>query len=137
MGSKIPSDRIYHSDKVLAGIPQLVDDFSQLIDDQETGMSENCISFFFTLLCSHNGNILVCAKRERWKENIKKIIYEILCSFHVVVHFAISYTPADVVFLLGREEERVYAHRLILAVRCKSFQMASGGEFSRSVEFFL
>lgn len=36
---------------------------------------------------------------------------------------------ADVVFLLGREEERVYAHRLILAVRCKSFQMASGGNF--------
>lgn len=37
MGTKIPADRIYHSDKVLAGIPQLLDDFSQLIDDQETG----------------------------------------------------------------------------------------------------
>jgi hypothetical protein len=39
MGTKIPADRIYHSDKVLAGIPQLLDDFSQLIDDQETGNS--------------------------------------------------------------------------------------------------
>lgn len=45
MGSKIPSDRIYHSDKVLAGIPQLLDDFSQLIDDQETGMSTKIAHF--------------------------------------------------------------------------------------------
>lgn len=29
---------------------------------------------------------------------------------------------ADIVFLLGRDEERVYAHRIILMVRCKSFQ---------------
>lgn len=44
MGTKIPADRIYHSDKVLAGIPQLLDDFSQLIDDQETGNSFKKIS---------------------------------------------------------------------------------------------
>lgn len=70
MGTKIPADRIYHSsDKVLAGVPQLLDDFHKLIDDQES---------------------------------------------------------ADVVFLLGREEERIYAHRLILMARCKSFQVAPG-----------
>lgn len=42
--------------------------------------------------------------------------------------------PADVVFLLGREEERIYAHRLILMSRCKSFQVAPGisGEFFSS-----
>lgn len=36
---------------------------------------------------------------------------------------------ADIVFLLGRDEERVYAHRIILMVRCKSFQspQQSGG----------
>jgi hypothetical protein len=43
---------------------------------------------------------------------------------------------ADVVFLLGREEERVYAHRLILAVRCKSFQMASGGNFKFHTNYY-
>ncbi|KAG5684376.1 hypothetical protein PVAND_013611 [Polypedilum vanderplanki] len=32
---------------------------------------------------------------------------------------------ADVVFLLGREEERIYAHRLILMARCKSFQVTT------------
>lgn len=37
MGTKIPADRIYHSDKVLAGVPQLLDDFHKLIDDQESG----------------------------------------------------------------------------------------------------
>lgn len=69
MGTKIPADRIYHSDKVLAGVPQLLDDFHKLIDDQES---------------------------------------------------------ADVVFLLGREEERIYGHRLILMARCKSFQVVPG-----------
>lgn len=39
MGTKIPADRIYHSDKVLAGVPQLLDDFHKLIDDQESGDS--------------------------------------------------------------------------------------------------
>lgn len=44
---------------------------------------------------------------------------------------------ADVVFLLGREEERIYAHRLILMSRCKSFQVASGvsGEESFNQDF--
>lgn len=37
MGTKIAADRIYHSDKVLAGVPQLLDDFHKLIDDQESG----------------------------------------------------------------------------------------------------
>lgn len=37
MGTKITADRIYHSDKVLAGIPQLLDDFHRLIDDQDSG----------------------------------------------------------------------------------------------------
>lgn len=32
---------------------------------------------------------------------------------------------ADVVFLLGREEEKIFAHRLILMARCKSFQVCS------------
>lgn len=32
---------------------------------------------------------------------------------------------ADVVFLLGREEEKIFAHRLILMSRCKSFQVSS------------
>lgn len=94
MGSKIPADRIYHSDKVLAGIPQLLDDFSQLIDDQETGTE-------LKTSCNVSENNFM--------------------------NFFSSSFAADVVFLLGREEERVYAHRLILAVRCKSFQMASGG----------
>jgi len=52
----------------IAGVPQLLDDFQKLIEDQES---------------------------------------------------------ADVVFLLGREEERIYAHRLILMARCKSFQVPS------------
>lgn len=83
MGSKIPSDRIYHSDKILAGIPQLLDDFSQLIDDQETGMStEDCI--FAAARCSHNGKehklFFNVEQRgeERRKKHIKKIIYVII-----------------------------------------------------------
>lgn len=40
MGTKIPADRIYHSDKVLAGVPQLLDDFHKLIDDQESGKGQ-------------------------------------------------------------------------------------------------
>jgi hypothetical protein len=39
MGTKIPADRIYHSDKVLSGVPLLLDDFHRLIDDQESGGS--------------------------------------------------------------------------------------------------
>lgn len=66
MGTKIPQP----SDKILAGLPQLLDDFQKLLEDQES---------------------------------------------------------ADVVFLLGREEERIYAHRLILMARCKSFQVGSSG----------
>ncbi|XP_070503538.1 serine-enriched protein [Chironomus tepperi] len=61
-------------DKVLAGVPQLLDDFHKMIDDQET---------------------------------------------------------ADVVFLLGREEERIYAHRLILMARCKSFQVTASSNKAR------
>ncbi|XP_055907594.1 uncharacterized protein LOC129942603 [Eupeodes corollae] len=38
---------------------------------------------------------------------------------------------ADVVFLLGREEERVYAHRILLMARCKSFKTAKRGEICR------
>ncbi|XP_066138937.1 serine-enriched protein isoform X3 [Euwallacea fornicatus] len=38
---------------------------------------------------------------------------------------------ADIVFLLGRDEERVYAHRVILMARCKSFQTAKRGEVCR------
>jgi hypothetical protein len=34
---------------------------------------------------------------------------------------------ADVVFLLGREEEKIFAHRLILMARCKSFQVCNSG----------
>lgn len=56
------------SNKVLAGVPQLLDDLHKLVNDQET---------------------------------------------------------ADVVFLLGREEEKIFAHRLILMARCKSFQICS------------
>lgn len=37
---------------------------------------------------------------------------------------------ADVVFLLGREEEKIYAHRLILMARCKSFQVCNSGNKS-------
>ncbi|KAH1002259.1 hypothetical protein HUJ04_008361 [Dendroctonus ponderosae] len=38
---------------------------------------------------------------------------------------------ADIVFLLGREEERIYAHRIILMARCKSFQIAKRVEVCR------
>ncbi|KAL3284598.1 hypothetical protein HHI36_018754 [Cryptolaemus montrouzieri] len=38
---------------------------------------------------------------------------------------------ADIVFILGREEERVFAHKVILMARCKSFQMAKRGEICR------
>ncbi|KAJ3661926.1 hypothetical protein Zmor_006300 [Zophobas morio] len=38
---------------------------------------------------------------------------------------------ADIVFILGREEERVSAHRVILMARCKSFQTAKRGEVCR------
>lgn len=35
-----------------------------------------------------------------------------------------DHDSADIVFLLGRDEERVHAHRIILAVRLTSFQQA-------------
>nr|XP_022903631.1 uncharacterized protein LOC111415957 [Onthophagus taurus]XP_022903632.1 uncharacterized protein LOC111415957 [Onthophagus taurus] len=38
---------------------------------------------------------------------------------------------ADVIFILGREEERVFAHRVILIARCKSFQNCKRGEVCR------
>ncbi|XP_059608145.1 uncharacterized protein LOC132255985 [Phlebotomus argentipes] len=38
---------------------------------------------------------------------------------------------ADVVFLVGRDEERVYAHRIIMMARCKSFQTLKRGEICR------
>ncbi|KAG5888228.1 hypothetical protein JTB14_035577 [Gonioctena quinquepunctata] len=38
---------------------------------------------------------------------------------------------ADIVFVLGRDEERVFAHRVILMARCKSFQTAKRGEICR------
>ncbi|XP_055692926.1 uncharacterized protein LOC129795559 isoform X1 [Lutzomyia longipalpis] len=38
---------------------------------------------------------------------------------------------ADVVFLVGRDEERIYAHRIILMARCKSFQTLKRGEICR------
>lgn len=38
---------------------------------------------------------------------------------------------ADIVFLVGREEVAVYAHRVILMARCKSFQTAKRGEICR------
>ncbi|XP_014281208.1 serine-enriched protein isoform X2 [Halyomorpha halys] len=38
---------------------------------------------------------------------------------------------ADILFLVGREEVPVYAHRLILMTRCKSFQTAKRGEVCR------
>lgn len=64
------------NNKVLAGVPQLLDDLHKLVDDQET---------------------------------------------------------ADVVFLLGREEEKIFAHRLILMARCKSFQVHNSGECNKSI----
>lgn len=62
--------------KVLAGVPSLLDDLHKLVDDQET---------------------------------------------------------ADVIFLLGREEEKIFAHRLILMARCKSFQVCNSGECNKSI----
>ncbi|XP_013172521.1 PREDICTED: BTB/POZ domain-containing protein 19 isoform X2 [Papilio xuthus] len=38
---------------------------------------------------------------------------------------------ADVVFILGTAEEKVYAHRIILFARCKSFQNTKRGEICR------
>ncbi|CAK1586549.1 unnamed protein product [Parnassius mnemosyne] len=38
---------------------------------------------------------------------------------------------ADVVFILGTSEEKVYAHRIILVARCKSFQNTKRGEICR------
>uniref|UniRef100_A0A182W3T6 Probable small nuclear ribonucleoprotein E n=1 Tax=Anopheles minimus TaxID=112268 RepID=A0A182W3T6_9DIPT len=61
-------------DKVLAGLPQLLDDLQKLSEDQDT---------------------------------------------------------ADIVFVLGSGEERVYAHRIILMARCKSFQNTKRGEICR------
>lgn len=37
---------------------------------------------------------------------------------------------ADIVFLVGQEEERIYSHRLILKARCKSFQIKEGASIS-------
>lgn len=39
---------------------------------------------------------------------------------------------SDIVFLLGRDEERVYAHRIILMVRCKSFQQPASAAAAAS-----
>lgn len=61
-------------DKVLAGLPQLLDDLQKLSEDQDT---------------------------------------------------------ADVVFILGTSEERIFAHRIILMARCKSFQNTKRGEICR------
>ncbi|XP_077287613.1 uncharacterized protein LOC143912224 isoform X2 [Arctopsyche grandis] len=38
---------------------------------------------------------------------------------------------SDIVFLLGPHEERVYAHKIILSARCKSFQNTKRGEICR------
>ncbi|CAB3374372.1 Hypothetical predicted protein [Cloeon dipterum] len=38
---------------------------------------------------------------------------------------------ADIVFLLGRDESPVYAHRLLLAARCTAFQGIKRGEICR------
>ncbi|XP_037936572.1 uncharacterized protein LOC119670399 [Teleopsis dalmanni] len=37
---------------------------------------------------------------------------------------------ADIVFICGREEERIYAHRILLMTRCKSFKSGKRGEIS-------
>ncbi|XP_059226976.1 uncharacterized protein LOC131998550 [Stomoxys calcitrans] len=37
----------------------------------------------------------------------------------------------DVVFICGREEERIYAHRIIMMTRCKSFKTNKRGELCR------
>ncbi|KAJ8716367.1 hypothetical protein PYW08_013652 [Mythimna loreyi] len=38
---------------------------------------------------------------------------------------------ADIVFILGTNEEKVYAHKIILIARCKSFQNTKRGEVCR------
>ncbi|XP_063827740.1 uncharacterized protein LOC135077093 [Ostrinia nubilalis] len=38
---------------------------------------------------------------------------------------------ADIVFILGTSEEKVYAHKIILIARCKSFQNTKRGEVCR------
>ncbi|XP_049810586.1 uncharacterized protein LOC126253356 [Schistocerca nitens] len=48
-----------------------------------------------------------------------------------LARLAEDHDSADIVFLVGREEVPVYAHRLILMVRCKSFQTAKRGEVCR------
>ncbi|GAB6028325.1 hypothetical protein CHUAL_002498 [Chamberlinius hualienensis] len=42
-----------------------------------------------------------------------------------------DHDSADIVFLLGREEIPVYAHRLILMARCRSFQNLKRGEICK------
>ncbi|XP_022207548.1 uncharacterized protein LOC111064169 [Nilaparvata lugens] len=42
-----------------------------------------------------------------------------------------DHESADIVFLVGREDVPVYAHRIILMARCKSFQTAKRGEICR------
>lgn len=42
-----------------------------------------------------------------------------------------DHDSADIVFLVGREEVPVYAHRIILMARCKSFGTAKRGEVCR------
>jgi len=42
-----------------------------------------------------------------------------------------DHESADVVFLVGRDEVPIYAHRVILMARCKSFQTAKRGELCR------
>ncbi|XP_058058893.1 uncharacterized protein LOC131209771 [Anopheles bellator] len=42
-----------------------------------------------------------------------------------------DHDTADIVFVLGPSEERVYAHRIILMARCKSFQNTKRGEICR------
>lgn len=42
-----------------------------------------------------------------------------------------DHESADIVFLLGRDEVPVYAHRIMLMARCKSFQNAKRGEVCR------
>jgi BTB/POZ domain len=44
---------------------------------------------------------------------------------------------ADIVFVLGRDEEKIYAHRLILMARCKSFQVCNSGNKSISAYNFM
>ncbi|CAH1165789.1 unnamed protein product [Phyllotreta striolata] len=68
LGAGLPGD------KALAGVPRLLDDLQQLLQDTDS---------------------------------------------------------ADVVFVLGRDEERVHAHRVILMARCRSFQKAKRGEICR------